>query len=69
MDPWKFRGIEATSVHEKLTHKSRAVKLAVACIVLAEWRGVGGVRLGGRREQNLPTSAYREDVTREWLGM
>lgn len=60
--------MEATRMYEKLIHKAKAIKLgaAVSC-----WQcpGVGGVRLGGRREQNLPASVNRGHIAREWLGM
>lgn len=52
----EIQGMEATRMYEKLIHKARAIKLGAACTVLAEWPGVGGARLGGRRQQNFPTS-------------
>lgn len=55
----EIQGMEATGMYEKLIHKARVIKLGAACIVLAEWPGVGGGRLGGRREQNFPTSVNR----------
>jgi hypothetical protein len=55
----EIQGMEATRMYEKLIHKAKAIKLGAACIVLAEWPKVGGARLGGRREQNFPTSVIR----------
>lgn len=52
----EIQRMEATRMYEKLIHKDRAIKLGEACIMLAEWPRVGGARLGGRREQNLPPS-------------
>lgn len=55
----EIQRMEATRMYEKLIHKARAIKLGAACLMLASWPQVGGARLGGRREQNLPTSVNR----------